>query len=185
MNNPPSYPQRKNIRLQGYDYTQAGAYFITLVTWQRECLFGEVVGEEMQVNELGRIFTDIWEATLNIRPNVILDEYIVMPNHFHGIILFNDIGRGEALPRPLTTGRPTGSPLPGMTAGSIGAIIGQIKSLTTKQINHLRQTPGEPVWQRNYYDHIIRDEAEMERIYQYILQNPSSWADDPENLQDG
>ena len=169
---------RKLTRLTGFDYTLSGAYFVTLVTWNRQHLFGQIIDSEMHLSSIGEIVSRVWANTAIIRPNVHVDVFVVMPNHLHGIIIIDGNGRGETVSRP-------DKEISGIQSGSLGAIIGQIKSISTKNINTHRSSPGAPVWQRNYYDHIIRDEAEMERIYQYILQNPSSWADDPENLQDG
>jgi putative transposase len=196
MTNNPAIPQRKSIWLPGYDYTLAGAYFITLVTWQRECLFGEVTGNfqkegtpEMRLNPYGEILSRVWQETALIRPNVILDEFVIMPNHLHGIIFLQDtVCKGDPPGRPVMaeqsaqTRRGSASPLPRIVAGSIGAIIGQIKSLATKQINELRQTPGAPVWHRNYYDRIIRNERELDTVRLYIQENPRRWAEDEENL---
>ena len=84
----PDIHHRHSIRLQDYDYSQAGAYFVTICTWQRDCLFGEIVNGEMVLNDMGRIVVDEWEKTATVRKNVILDEFVIMPNHFHGIIFF-------------------------------------------------------------------------------------------------
>ena len=155
----------------------AGAYFVTLVAWQREMLFGEIVNGIIVLNEFGKIVQDEWERTRKIRREVELRTYIVMPNHFHGIVVLlsdtrwvSDVG---------ATGR---SPLPhGPAPKSLGSLIAGFKSSVTKQINMARNVQGIPVWQRNYYEHIIRDEREMDRIYRYIESNPSMWAEDDEN----
>ena len=171
----PKIHHRRSIRLKGYDYSQAGAYFVTIVAWQRECLFGGVVNGTMKLNEIGTIVQKEWERSVEIRNEVELGIYVVMPNHLHGIvILHNDTVVGA-------TGR---SPLPprGPMPRSLGALMAGFKSSVTKQINILRDTPGVPVWQRNYFERIIRDEREMDRIHRYIESNPSQWADDTENL---
>ena len=98
----PKIHHRHSFRLKGYDYSQAGAYFVTIVAWQREMLFGEIVNGEMKLNDFGKIVQDEWEQTAIVRPNVELGDYIVMPNHFHGILVFVDDGN---------VGRPVGSPL--------------------------------------------------------------------------
>ncbi len=170
----PKIHHRRSIRLKGYDYSQAGAYFVTIVAWQRECLFGDVVDGEMVLNEFGVIVRSEWERTAEIRREVDLGAFVVMPNHFHGIvILHNDTVVGA-------TGR---SPLPprGPIPKSLGALMAGFKSSVTKQINVIRATPGIPVWQRNYYERIIRHERELDRIHRYIESNPSNWADDDEN----
>ncbi len=108
-----------------------------------------------------------------VRNYVSLDVFVTMPNHFHGILLLNDSCRGEAVPRPIV-------PRPVMP-GSIGAILGQFKSIVTKRINTLRDNPGCPVWQRNYYEHVIRNETDLDNIRQYIENNPLKWDQDENN----
>lgn len=168
--------RRRSLRLQGYDYAQAGAYFVTICTQGRECLFGEIVGGAIQLNNAGRVVSDEWFKTAQIRENVILsaDEFVVMPNHVHGIIWLVD-GRGT-LQRAPTVER-FGKP----TSGSIPTIVRLFKSVTTRQINLQRGTPGAPVWQRNYYEHIIRNDESLGRIRDYIVNNPLQWALDREN----
>lgn len=161
---------RHSIRLRGYDYTQPGAYFITICTHERELLFGDVVDGEMRTNEWGEIVREEWFRTAQLRPYVTLhdDEFVVMPNHVHGIIWI--VGEIVGATRRVAPTPPTGP-----DAGSIGAIIGQFKSIVTKRINALRATPGAPVWQRNYYEHIIRDERALTAIRRYIAENPLRW----------
>ena len=195
----PHKHHRRSIRLPGYDYTQPGAYFVTFVAHDRECLFGEVVDGVMRLNAFGEIVRDEWFRTAVVRPYVMLDpdEFVVMPNHVHGIIWITG-GRGDPVGRPYDpVGRPydpVGRPHDpmgrphdndrddqrphGPAAGSVGAIIGQIKSIAAKRINALRGTPAAPVWGRNYYEHIIRYETSLNRIRRYIAANPSRWAED-------
>ena len=193
----PERHHRRSIRLRGYDYTQPGAYFVTLVTQNRVCLFGEVVDGEMRLNALGIIVQEEWFRSAVIRPYVRLfpDEFVVMPNHVHGIIwIVDDVGatrRVALTDRVAPTGRvdagamrrvaPTEYPPRGPAPCSIGAILGQFKSITTKRINALRDAPGAPVWQRNYYEHIIRTEESLHRIREYIRTNPLRWHVDREN----
>ena len=202
----PQRHHRRSIRLPGYDYTQPGAYFITIVTHERMPLFGDIVDGEMRLNEYGEIVRAEWFQTAVVRPYVVLhpDEFVVMPNHVHGIIWIVDADSDGGATRVGATrggdprggnprggdprggdpaGRPYHHPHPprGPDAGSIGAIIGQFKSITTKRINALRDTPGAPVWQRNYYEHIIRYDDALVRIRAYIQSNPHRWADDQEN----
>ena len=187
----PYIHHRHSIRLKDYDYSLTGAYFVTICTWQRECLFGEIVNGEMVLNDMGRIVVDEWEKTATVRKNVILDEFVIMPNHFHGIIFFSeDVG---AIPagRPIAIGsnvgccterRATQRVAPtGSVSGSIGAVMSQIKSIVTKRINALRNNPGCPVWQRNYYERVIRNEDELSRAREYIVNNPMKWELDKEN----
>ncbi len=172
----PKIHHRKSIRLPGYDYTQAGAYFVTVVTWQRDCLFGVVVNGETVLNDFGKIVMEEWERGPVVRPNIELGAYIVMPNHFHGILVIDgNVGASRRL-------APTGaiSPKP----GSLGAIMAQFKSIVTKRIWKLDENMnGTPIWQRNYYERIIRNEREMDAIWRYIEANPVNWGDDEENPQ--
>ena len=179
----PDIHHRRSIRLNDYDYTQAGAYFITICSWGRECLFGDILDGKLQLNEFGQIIEREWLHTGIVRSNVILDAHIVMPNHIHGIIILNDIvgaTRRVAQNRANHRIAPTEKSI-GPISDSIGAIIGQFKSIVTKQINQICNTPGIPVWQRNYYEHIIRDEDEMSRIREYIIHNPLQWTEDKNN----
>ncbi|PWH20588.1 MAG: hypothetical protein DDG58_02080, partial [Ardenticatenia bacterium] len=186
----------------GYDYTQPGAYFVTLVTHERQCLFGDILGIgatcRVALNLWGEIARAEWFQTAVVRPYVMLreDEFVVMPNHVHGIIWIVDDGRrGAASLRPYHArpyhmrpdharpdhARPYGPPPINVIPGSLGAIVRAYKSAVTKRINTLRGNPDVPVWQRNYYEHIIRDEQELQRIRRYILDNPALWAEDQEN----
>ncbi len=176
----PGKGYRRSIRLKGYDYSQAGAYFVTVCTQDRECLFGEVTDGSMQLNEYGRIMCEEWLRSAGIRREIELDEYVVMPNHVHAIIAIIDHGRGDrpvAPTRENTQFHRVTRPRP----KSISALLGGFKSAVTKRINQARGTLGLPVWQRNYYEHIIRSESELARIRQYIANNPAQWALDREN----
>ncbi len=178
----PSRHHRRSIRLPGYDYTRAGAYFITIVTHDRACLFGDVVDGDMRLNESGEIAHAEWRRTAAIRPRVVVDAFVVMPNHLHGIvILTDDGGRRGTLQRAPTQCAPATERFGQPTPGSIPTIVRLFKSATTKRINDMRGTPGLPVWQRNYYEHIIRDDESLRRIRQYIRDNPVHWAFDRDN----
>ena len=171
---------RKSIRLKGYDYSQSSWYFITICTQNRKPIFGDIIDEEMALNEFGIIVKSEWEKTADIRNNINIDEFIIMPNHLHGIIGIiddeYDLSKGTKevranSPRRETSQQPTfKSP-----SKTIGAIIRGFKSAVTKQINKLLKTPGSPVWQRNYYERIIRNEPELNRIRKYIIENPIKW----------
>jgi REP element-mobilizing transposase RayT len=176
MSDDPERHRRRSIRLADWDYAGAGAYFVTVCTHKRLCLFGEVVDGEMRLNEWGEIVQEEWFQTAVVRPYVVLhpDEFVVMPNHVHGIIWIAD-RRGDPTGRPYA-GRPRGP-----ISGSLGAIIAQYKSIVTKRINARRDAPGVPVWQRNYYEHIIRDEEELGHIHEYIRTNPACWQTDENN----
>jgi len=169
----PKEHHRRSVRLKEYDYSQAGAYFVTIVTWQRECLFGEIEQGKMVLNEIGEVVREEWERTAMVRHNVKLGEYVIMPNHVHGVLVFVDDGVGAT--RRVA---PTSTTL---QPRSLGAIMAQFKSIVTKRINGVQNVSGRPIWQRNYYEHIIRNEREMDRIARYIESNPLRWTDDGEN----
>ncbi|MEA2015034.1 MAG: transposase [Thermodesulfobacteriota bacterium] len=170
----PDIHNRRSIRLKGYDYSQAGAYFVSICTQNRECLFGKITDGQMVLNDAGKIVADEWIKTGAIRNNVALDEWVVMPNHFLGILVVDD-RRGTARRAP--TIEQFGQPV----SNSIPTIIRSFKSAVTKRINEIRKTPGKKLWQRNYYEHIIRDENELNRIREYIVNNPMKWGLDREN----
>jgi REP element-mobilizing transposase RayT len=173
----PQIHHRRSIRLAGYDYTQAGAYFITICTHNRQNLFGDIVDGEMVLNEYGRIVAACWLDLARHFPHITLGEWVVMPNHMHGIIVIV-VGRGEASATK-TLDKPDGSadaspqPPNGTDSGSIGAMVQNFKSVASRKINKQRGTPGTQVWQRNYWEHIIRDEQAYQRIAHYITNNPA------------
>ncbi len=173
------------MRVQGYDYASRGGYFVTMCTQGRISLFGDVVSGEMRLNALGEIVCAEWFKTANARATVFLDanEFVVMPNHVHGIIwIMQDTPVGATRRvAPADASAKLHSRPQGLRPGSLGAIIGQFKSLTTKRINEHRGKPGAPVWQRGYYEHVIRRADTLDRIRQYILKNPARWKFDNEN----
>jgi putative transposase len=172
---PESPHQRRSMRLPGYDYTQPGAYFVTLVTQNRLRLFGEIVDGEMRLNAVGEIVSQAWQWLARQYPYVDIDEWVIMPNHLHGIIWIvnNDApGRGGSRTAPTHPIHPQ-KPL--------GRLIGAFKTVSTKQINLLNQTPGAALWQRNYFEHIIRNDDDLRRIRAYISNNPLRWTIDREN----
>jgi putative transposase len=168
----PEIHHRASIRLKGYDYSSVGAYFATICTFQRECLFGEIIDGKMTLNEYGKIINDEWIKSSDIRQEIELDEWIVMPNHFHAIIFITT-------PKKLgvNTCSPTSnnSPSPQMKPKSLSSLIAGFKSATTTRINTKRDAAGTPVWQRNYYENIIRNELMLENIRKYVQNNPISW----------
>lgn len=180
---------RRSIRLKGYDYAQAGAYFVTICTQNRECLFGDVVDGEMRSNDAGCMIQKWWHESAEKFKNIELDEFVIMPNHFHGIIMIVGAalcGRPEINAQPPTTGYTTGTGQPQRVAPTLGNIIDWFKTMTTNEyIRNVRQENWPPfngkLWQRNYYEHIIRSEKEMNRIREYIIENPMRWADDENN----
>jgi REP element-mobilizing transposase RayT len=257
----PEKHHRRSIRLQEYDYTQPGAYFVTICTYQRQCLFGEIIDGAMHLNACGEIVQACWNNLPNHFPFIELDAFIIMPNHIHGIIILTeqmvdagvgvdvevDVGVGvgvgakhscpdvsnspkalskNASPCPGISNYPKTSPCPdvsnypktlsknaspcpgisnypktlskntspyldvssplppkGTQSGSLGAIVQNFKSVSTRKINRINSTSGETIWQRNYHDRIIRDEKSLHHIQQYITENPHAWTQDPENPQ--
>lgn len=181
MSRDPAKNRRRFMRLKGFDYTRQGAYFITICTKERACLFGEVVDGVMRLNDAGHIVEHCWRTIPDHCIHAQLDAFVVMPNHVHGIVVL--VGSGAV-------GATHASPLPDLASSgrsrgprrqSIASIIGSFKSAVTKRINDIRKTAGALVWQRNYYEHVIRNEESFNRIRQYILDNPLRWAFDREN----
>jgi putative transposase len=153
--------RRRSIRLAGYDYSQAGAYFITICTHDRMALFGEIIENDVRLNPNGIIVTATWDQLPAHYPNIDLDAFIVMPNHIHGIIILTDVSSvRHGLPE----------------------IVRGFKTFSARGINERRQTGGTPLWQRGYYEHVIRNGKGLNRIRCYITDNPARWADDPDNL---
>ncbi|MEX0805155.1 MAG: transposase [Candidatus Binatia bacterium] len=171
----PEIHRRHSVRLKGYDYTEPGAYFVTICTWNRECLFGEICDGKMLLSGLGEVVSDEWCRTATARSHVTLDEFSIMPNHVHGILCIDHQGKGKARLAPTTA--QFGHPV----AGSLAMIIGAFKSASTKRINKIRNMPGASLWQRNYYEHIVRSERELTPIREYIATNAARWSEDSEN----
>jgi REP element-mobilizing transposase RayT len=170
---------RRSIRLPGYDYTQPGAYYVTIVTYQRGHFFGEVVNGAMRRNELGQIAHDEWFKTAVLRPYVKLfeDEFVVMPNHVHGIIqIENHDSTVGTWRRRVPTVEQFGKPV----SGSLPTIVRAYKSAVSYAVNalgHGDATPqrGAVLWQRNYYEHVIRDEKDLQAKRDYMMSNPLHW----------
>lgn len=174
-------PKRHSIRLYEYDYSQEGLYFVTICTKDKICLFGNIVDEEMVLNDVGRIAHEEWKNTEVLRKNIRLGEFIIMPNHVHGIIEITSVGANCIRPQ-ITTGE-CNSPLqtenkfrsPSQT---LGAVVRGYKSSVTKQINKLHEIPNMIIWQRNYYERIIRNDDSYQKITEYICENPKHWQTD-------
>jgi putative transposase len=164
---------RRSIRLQGYDYSQAGAYFVTICTQSRKCLFGDIVDGKMQLNDAGRMIQQRWDEIPKHYPGIDTDEVVIMPNHIHGIIVI--VGAGPRACPGL--GQPQGV---APTRLSLPDVVHRFKSITTKRYTDgVKQTgwlpfPGK-LWQRNYWEHVVRNEQEMDLIRQYIHNNPAQW----------
>jgi len=169
---------RRSIRLRGYDYSQAGAYFVTICVHGHESMFGEIVDGRWGPNEFGKIVQEEWERTGALRDNVTLDDFVVMPDHLHGIIRLAGWGTARRAPTDtpsaLVASERVGSPV----TGSIPTIVRAFKSAVTRRVNELRQTPGGVVWQRGFYEHVIRSEDGLLRLREYIRSNPLRWLDE-------
>jgi REP-associated tyrosine transposase len=189
----PKKHHRRSIRLPEYDYSQAGAYYVTIVAWHRESLFGEVVNKEMKLNEAGKIVQWGWKELPKRLQFIEIGAFIVMPNHFHGILIFHEnVGATRqgltnarlgnvSLSNVITDGT-DGSPLPrGIKPASLGAIMAQFKSRVTKRLWKIPSLKGTPVWQRNYYEHIIRNQRDLQNKTDYIEANPILWDEDDNN----
>ena len=159
-------PQRKNIRLKNYDYSQSGYYFVTICTKNRTGLLSNIVGggfhatPRAEVTLIGNEIIKCMEFISNQDTNINFDKYIIMPNHIHLIIILQCSKKGERGNSPLHK------------------IIGQLKSYTNKRYNDINKTKNKILWQRNYYEHIIRDEQDYKNIYDYIETNPLKWEED-------
>ena len=184
---------RRSIRLQGNDYSQVGTYFVTICVQDRECLFGDIVEGEMRLNDAGRMVERWWGELGNKFPSTELGEYVVMPNHFHGIIR---IVGADLRVCPDRTGAHIGAPLrhgplQRINDAPLPEIVQWFKTMTTNEYLRGVKSLGWPplnakLWQHNYYERVIRNEEELCRIRQYIADNPAQWAHDRENpLTDG
>ena len=174
----PDIHHRRSIRLKGYDYSQAGLYFITICTQNQSCLFGEIKNGEMVLNDAGKMVEHQWQELICRFDNIKLHEFIVLPNHFHGIV--------ELVGVPLVGTQNVGQPQMGQPQGiapTVGNVVGAFKSLSTNEyIRNVKQnnwrTFDNKLWQRNYYEHIIRDEKSYYQILEYIQNNALKWQDD-------
>jgi REP element-mobilizing transposase RayT len=202
-----STPVRRTIRLPGFDYTRPGAYFVTICAFNKACLFGNIVDGVMRFNGYGEIVQRSWDDLPNHFPHVELDQFVIMPNHVHGIIVLNDdvdvVGVAHASPAILTdVGVGAGfkpawnvdptimhkkpqnraglkpAPTPVGKRHGLPEIVRAFKTFSARRINALRHTPSQPVWQRNYYEHVIRNDADLAAIRDYIAGNPARWLDD-------
>ncbi len=173
----PQKHHRHSIRLKGYDYAQPGAYFITLCTYQKQCWFGDIRNGQMYLNQIGKIVVREWLRSSEIRSEISFDEWFVMPNHLHGIMVITDDDAERAHSR---------APLQEISnfqrkPVSLSSFVAQFKATVTRRINNVCSISGVPIWQRNYYESILRDEDSLNMVRQYIIDNPRCWNDDPEN----
>ena len=159
---------RRSIRVRGYDYSQRGVYFVTICAHGRDSLFGRVQEDAVRLNAAGETVQNTWNG-LPIRfPMVVLDAFVVMPNHVHGVlaIVKNEVG--------VTGGAASSAP-------TLGKIVRAFKSLAAIEVNRLLDRSGAAVWQRGYYERIVRAEGELQKLQTYIFENPVRWVSDPEN----
>ncbi|RLD44972.1 MAG: transposase [Bacteroidetes bacterium] len=162
-------PRRRNtLRLPNFDYSGPGAYFVTICTRDRVCLLGHIHDGQMVLNHVGHIVRDTWMWLGKRYDHVDLDAWVIMPNHLHGIIILHD-GRGGSRTAPTEKRKP------------LGRLIGAFKTISTKRVNEIRKTPGMQLWQRNYYEHVIRGEQALAALRKYIVENPAKWSSDLEN----
>jgi len=175
--------RRKSTRLPCYDYSTSGAYFVTLCTQNRCFLFGEVLNGDVILNPFGQIVDEEWRRSAMIRDEIELDEFVIMPNDLHAVIIIAGELRAASGPTEEATGRSSlqTTRMPRLPKRSLGSLVAGFKTATTKRINILRGTLSAQVWQRNFYDRIIREDAELERIRRYIFENPMRWQFDQEN----
>ena len=160
---------RKSHRLKGWNYASDGAYFITIVTKNRIHLFGEVDQTEVILNQFGELFLEEWNRSFEMRKELSCDEFIIMPNHLHAIVI---IENNEPIPNANID-----LPILYRSPRSISSFIAGLKSIVTKRINEIRNTPGQPVWISRYHDYIIRDEKAYRNIKRYIQENPIRYSE--------
>jgi putative transposase len=186
-------PRRKSIRLPCYDYSQPGAYFITICTHQRRCCMARVVDNRVIPSLLGEIVENQWTNLPRHYPHIEIEAFVLMPNHVHGVIVI--VGAGWE-PAPTGSDAKPDHPRGGDTAleglepaptesvakqHGVPEIVRGFKTFSARRINEMRRTPGAQFWQRSYYEHIIRNEQELGRITEYIESNPLNWQLDREN----
>jgi putative transposase len=185
--NDPPFQQRRTIRLPGRDYSADGAYFVTVCTVERGPVLGAIVDGQIRLNALGDVVADTWRWLTLRYPDVTLDEWCVMPDHLHGILVLGELLTDTSRSRPYmggsradmggTRAAPTGDTVATDVDAQlprrkpIGGLIGAFKTVSTKRINGLRNTPGALVWQRDFWDHIVRDDPDLHRIRAYIRDN--------------
>lgn len=186
---------RHTVRLPGYDYAQAGGYFVTLITWHRENSLCAIQGEQVVLSGIGTVAQAEWLRLEKRFPYLAVDEFVIMPNHVHGILILRSADGVRA--RQDNTGRDHErfasplQPVPGSAqpkgtgCQTLGAIVGAYKSSVSKRAHYILDNPGIPIWQRNYYEHVIRSENELHKIREYIRDNPLQWALDEESPQKG
>ena len=170
--------QRRSLRLRNYDYSQSGAYFVTLCVQNKICLLGDISEGILNLNTCGQLTRDAWLWLARQYAYVALDEFVVMPNHLHGILIIDSRRGGSRTAFQDAEGRSRTAP---RKTKPLGSLIAAFKTVSAKSVNTQRFTPGAALWQRNYYEHVIRNETDLARIREYIQNNPAQWALDEEN----
>jgi putative transposase len=161
--------QRRSTRLHAYDYGRAGAYFVTICSWGRAQIFGQVIDEKVHLSVAGKLVEEEWLRTGHLRAGVTIDSFVVMPNHLHGIVLFHGPGNAgqDSIQRGSRVSR---------SRGSLGSLVASFKQAVTLRLRRVEGENRHRVWQRNYYEHIIRNQAELDKVRRYIDENPLRWA---------
>ncbi len=167
------YYRDESRRLESWDYSTPGGYFVTICSHLKRPYFGKITNGKLCLSSIGKIVAEEWEKTGTLRKNVKLDEYTIMPNHLHGIIILQE---SVGTPRRGVHKNST------LRSDSLGSIVGQFKSACTRRIRSTFNK--EFAWQSRYYDHIIRDENDLFRIIKYVRENPSKWALDKYYLEE-
>lgn len=176
----PATHSRRSIRLPNFDYSDSAAYFVTLVTRDRAELFGRIADDVMHFSSIGEIVREEWLRSSDIREELELTEFVVMPNHLHGVVIIEKEMLTCEVSAPSPAGAHSRAPLR-RAPRSLGSFISGFKATTTRLAKQSGMVPDAPIWQRNYFDRVIRNEYEADRIRQYIIDNPSRWSEDPEN----
>lgn len=172
----------ESARLKDWDYSRYGYYFVTICTKDKQCFFGNIEGDRMQLSEIGKIAAEEWHNTGKVREKVKLDEWVIMPNHLHGIVIIQNDDKnvetyGHTSQKPYI---PSGDAFnASLRKTNLSNIIRGFKSASTKKI--LKKGFANFAWQSRFYDHIIRNEKELHEVRQYIVNNPLSWHLDEEN----
>jgi putative transposase len=150
--------------MKNFDYTSAGAYYVTICTAQRIHSLSRIIEQEVHLSTLGCIVEEEWLRAETIREYIHIGAYVIMPNHIHGLVYINDVDRSNTNDRSTT-----------LAPRSLGAVIGQFKRATTARARQLGIEPPNGIWQRNFYEHIVRNDADHSRIVAYIAANPRRW----------
>ena len=176
------YARRKSLRLKNHDYSNAGAYFVTVCTHRRAPMLGHIEDSAMVLSPAGQIVWDIWQKLPEHYSYLALGPFVVMPNHFHGIVhVTGSVGAIHESPLPAPAAQRSSDK--SRRSMSLPLIIGRLKMVSAKYINGMRNAGGQPVWQRSYHEHVIRSDESYAAIAEYIETNPQRWADDVYNSQ--